>query len=128
MKSFRVMTTAVSALGALLISTAAMAQNAGRETLQLSLADAVQRAVEHNPDLAVVKLESAAQVARIAESKGTYAPLFSTSLGRSSNVSPPSNSLLGDSGVAVRDWFSSTGVKQRMPWGNGTWSVSWDTS
>ena len=28
----------------------------------------------------------------------------------------------------VNDWFSSTGVRQRLPWGAGTWSVSWDTS
>ena len=41
---------------------------------------------------------------------------------------PPSNSLLGERGVDVDDWFSSTGVRQRLPWGSGTWSVSWDTS
>ena len=26
------------------------------------------------------------------------------------------------------DVFSSTGVRQRLPWGSGTWSISWDTS
>src|SRR5262249_15052321 len=26
------------------------------------------------------------------------------------------------------DLFSSTGVRQRLPWGSGTWSVSWDAS
>jgi outer membrane protein TolC len=26
----------------------------------------------------------------------------------------------------VNDWFSSSGVRQRVPWGGGTWSVSWD--
>jgi len=112
MKIFRVMTTTLGALGMALISTSAFAQGAGRENLQLTLADAVQRAVEHNPDLAVVKLETEAQLARIGESKSAYSPMFSTTFGRSSNVSPPSNFLLGDNGVAVRDWFSSTGVRQ----------------
>ena len=28
----------------------------------------------------------------------------------------------------TRDWFSSAGVRQRLPWGNGTWSVSWDAA
>ena len=28
----------------------------------------------------------------------------------------------------VDDWFSSTGVRQRLPWTAGTWSVSWDTA
>ena len=54
--------------------------------------------------------------------------MFSTTLGRSSSVTPPSNLLLGERGVDVDDWFSSTGVRQRLPWGSGTWSVSWDTS
>jgi outer membrane protein len=54
--------------------------------------------------------------------------VFSTILGRSSNVTPPTNFFLGDRGVDVKDVFSSTGVRQRLPWGAGTWSVSWDTS
>ena len=45
-----------------------------------------------------------------------------------SNVTPPTNSLVGDSAVDVKDWFSSTGVRQRVPWGGGTWSASWDTA
>src|SRR5262245_57920241 len=106
----------------------ASAQNARPETLQLTLADAVQRAVEHNPDLAIVRLGTEVEAARVGESRGAFAPVFSTELGRSSNVTPPSNILLGDRGVDVRDWFSSTGVRQRVPWGAGTWSVSWDTS
>jgi outer membrane protein len=84
--------------------------------------------VEHNPDLAIVRLGTEVEAARVGESRGAFAPLFSTSLGRSSNVTPPSNVLLGDSGVDVKDWFSSTGMRQRLPWGAGTWSVSWDTA
>ena len=34
----------------------------------------------------------------------------------------------GDQGVTVGDLFSSTGFRQRLPWGSGTWSVSWDTA
>src|SRR4029079_9699184 len=41
---------------------------------------------------------------------------------------PPSSLLLGDSGVNTHDLFSSTGVRQRLRWGAGTWKVSWDTS
>ena len=32
------------------------------------------------------------------------------------------------SGVDHARLFSSTGVRQRVPWGNGTWSLSWDAS
>jgi outer membrane protein len=122
-------------LGALLAATSAWAQvdRPGRagarvETLNLTLEDAVRRAVEHNPDIAIVRLGTEVEAARVAESQGAFAPVFSTMLGRSSNVTPPSNFLLGDRGVDVNDLFSSTGVRQRLPWGSGTWSVSWDTA
>src|SRR5205814_6213292 len=46
----------------------------------------------------------------------------------SSAVAPSTSFLLGTQGVDTRDWFSSTGVRQRVPWGNGTWSLSWDAS
>ena len=49
-------------------------------------------------------------------------------LGTSSNVTPPSNFLLGERGVDTNDLFTSTGVRQRMPWGAGSWRLSWDTS
>ena len=98
------------------------------ETLQLTLEEAVRRAVENNPDLAIVRLGTEVEAARVGESRGAFAPVFSTVLGRSSTVTPPSNFLLGERGVDVNDWFSSTGVRQRLPWGAGTWSVSWDTS
>ena len=96
--------------------------------LALTLDEAVRRAVDHNPDLTVVRLGTEIQSAQVGESRTAYTPVFSSSFGRSSNVTPPTNALLGVSGADTRDWFSSTGVRQRVPWGNGTWSVSWDAS
>jgi len=121
---------AIIALSAALIATPVSAQVAtpAVDTLQLTLEDAVRRAIEHNPDLAIVRLGTEVEAARVGESKGAFAPVFSTMFGRSSNVTPPSNFLLGDRGVDTNDWFSSTGVRQRLPWGSGTWSVSWDAS
>src|SRR5213594_1381048 len=116
------------ALAVLLVPISVSAQIEKPETLPLTLEDAVRRAVEHNPDLAIVRLGTEVEAAHVGESRGAFAPMFSTTLGRSSNVTPPSNFLLGDSGVDVKDWFSSTGVRQRLPWGAGTWSVWWDTS
>ena len=119
---------AAAMIGALLTSTPAAAQSEPRQTIPLALADAVQRAVEHNPDLAIVRIGTEVEAARVGESRGSYAPVFSTTLGRSRNVTPPTNSLLGDAGVELKDWFSSTGVRQRMPLGGGTWSVAWDAA
>src|SRR5207249_6952991 len=126
-RRYRFRTTG-AAIVVILTATTAWAQTGKPETLALTLAEAVQRAVEHNPDLAVVRLGTEVEAARVGESRGAFSPVFSTTLGRSSNVTPPSNLFVGDRGVDVRDLFSSTGVRQRLPWGGGTWSVSWDTS
>ena len=98
------------------------------ETLQLTVDEAVRRAVEHNPDLASDREAAQVEAARLSESESAYAPVFSTVIGTSSNVTPPSNFLLGERGVDTNDLFTSTGVRQRLRRGAGTWRVSWDTS
>jgi outer membrane protein TolC len=97
-------------------------------TVQLTLDEAVRRAVENNPDLAIVRLDTDVDAARVSQSRTAYAPIFSTTFGRSSTATPPSNLFLGDQGINVGDLFSSTGFRQRLPWGSATWSVSWDTA
>ena len=118
------------ALSLLLVAPPVFAQGdrPASETLQLTLEDAVRRAVEHNPDLAIVRLGREVESTRVAESLGAFVPTFSTTLGRTGDVTLPTNSLLGDRGIPVNDLFSSTGVRQRLPWGGGTWSASWDAS
>ena len=98
------------------------------QTLQLTVDEAVRRAVEHNPDLAAVRDSTEIEAARVSESESAYVPVFSTIIGSSSNATPPSNFLLGERGVDTNDLFTSTGVRQRVPWGSGTWNLSWDTS
>src|SRR4030095_16127617 len=96
--------------------------------LSLTLEDAVRRAIDNNPELAIVRLETEVDTARIDQTRTAFTPEFSTVLRRSSAVTPPANFLLGARGGDVDDFFSSTGVRQRLKWGSGTWSVSWDTS
>jgi len=85
--------------------------------LSLTLEDAVRRAIDNNPELAIVRLETEVDTARIDQTRTAYTPVFSTTLGRSSAVTAPANFLLGERGVDIDDWFSSTGVRQRLPWG-----------
>jgi outer membrane protein TolC len=119
---------AAAAALATLLGSPAFAQAPAATTVSLTLDEAVQRALAHNPDLAIVRSETEVEAARVGESRGAYTPLFSTTGGRTRNVTPPANALLGDTGVEVNDWFSSTGVRQRVPWGGGAWSVSWETA
>src|SRR5262249_60716170 len=91
------------------------------DTLPLTLDEAVRRAVEHNPDLVVVRLATEVEAAHVGEARTAYTPTFATQFGRSSVDAAPTNFLLGTSSVDSRDWFSSTGVPQRVPSGDGTW-------
>jgi len=106
----------------------AAALPAGAQSVSLTLDDAVKRAVEHNPDLTVVKLATEVEAAQVGESRTAYTPMLSSTIGRSSNTAPPTNFLLGTQGVDTRDLFSSAGVRQRVPFGNGTWSLSWNAA
>lgn len=126
MISMRALCRAVATIcGVAIVSSNAAAQG---ESLALTLDDAVRRALENNPDLAVILLETHVQTARIEESQTAFTPVFSTTFARSSTLTPPQSLLNGDGGVEARDLFSSTGVQQRVPWGSGTWSISWDSS
>ena len=114
----------------MLTAAAASAQSGrpGVATLTLTVEEAVRRAIDNNPDLAIVRLGTQVDAARVAESESAYTPLFSTQFGSAGNVAPPSNFLLGERGVDTRDLFTSTGVRQRLAKGGGAWLVSWDTS
>lgn len=118
----------VIVMAALLITAAGASAQSPRQTLNLTLEDAVRRATEHNPDLAIARLNTQVEVERVSETLAAFAPVFSTVLGRTSNAAPPSNFLLGERGVDTNEVFSSTGVRQRLARGSGTWNVSWDAS
>jgi outer membrane protein len=117
----------VAVLAMVLVAGGAAGQTP-EPALALTVDEAVRRAVDHNPDLAVVRLEVDVQAAQVGQSRTAYTPVFSSTVGRSSNVTAPTNALLGTSGIDTQDLFQSTGVRQRIPWGNGTWSVSWDAA
>ena len=127
-RSGRVPELAAAVSIALAVGITASPASAQSTTLRLTLDEAVRRAVENNPDLAIVRLDTEVEAARVGETRTAHTPVFSTTLGRTGNTTPPSNFLLGDRGVDTSDWFSSTGVRQRLRYGGGTWSLSWDGS
>src|SRR5207253_754387 len=55
-------------------------------SLTLTIDEAVRRAVEHNPDLAIVRLATEVEAAHVTESRSAYTPVLSSTLGRSSIV------------------------------------------
>ncbi len=134
-RRFHRWTTSALALAGLTMAATAAAQvssapgaDHAANALKLTLDDAVRRAVENNPELAIVRMGPEVEAARVGESRSAFVPTFFTSVGRSSVVTPPSNLLVGQAGTYTNDLFSSTGVAQRLPWGSGTWSLSYGTA
>ena len=107
---------------------AAPASPAAAQVLALTIDEAVRRAVEHNPDLARVRLGTDVGIARISETRSAFAPVFEMMAGRTGAAAPPSSVLAGDDGIDTDEWFSTAGVRQRLRAGGGTWSVAWDVA
>ena len=94
----------------------------------MTVEQAVEMALANNPDLAVVRIEPELGEARSAQARSAFTPYLTGSAGRTNTLSPPTSFLVGNEGVESSDWFSSVGVRQRMPYGGGTWNISWDNS
>ena len=54
----------------------------GAPPVELTLDEAVRRAVEHNPDLAIVKLGVDRSASRVAGARSVFGPIFSSAIGR----------------------------------------------
>ena len=102
-------------------------QAAEGDVLKLTIDDAVKRAIENNPDLAIVRLGTDVEAARVSQADSAYRPVFSTVFGRSSVMSP-SSSFDQIEGIETTDLFATTGLRQRLRTGGGTWSLGWDAS
>ena len=83
---FVIIRSTFAVLAAIALAAPAAAQN---EPLALTVEDAVRRAIENNPDLTIVRLDSDVDAARAGEARTTFTPVFSTVLGRSSVATPP---------------------------------------
>ena len=66
-----------------------------RPVLNLSLEEAVQRAIANNLDIAVQKFDPQASQLDVAELRGYYEPYLSSSVGQTSIESPAGNSFSG---------------------------------
>jgi outer membrane protein len=124
------------ALALLLVPAAASAQqvpsslpqtgveSAMGDILRLTRDEAVQLALENNPDLAVTRFEPAARDAQISAAQAAFRPIFSSSVLRNSNATPPANLFSGESGVQTDFWSGQAAMTQRLPWGGATYDVS----
>src|SRR6266542_2887160 len=119
------------ALGALLLCSSlapgapVLAQE--RPTLELTLDDAVKRALENNADIAVERYnpESSREGVRLTE--GYYDPFLSSSLNKNKSTSPQSNAFAGGTKVTNTTDTWNFGLNQAIPTG-GAFSLTFNNN
>src|SRR6266571_9502463 len=119
------------ALGALLLCSSlapgapVLAQE--RPTLELTLDDAVKRALENNADIAVERYnpESSREGVRLTE--GYYDPFLSSSLNKKKSTSPQSNAFAGVTKVTNTTDTWNFGLNQAIPTG-GAFSLTFNNN
>ena len=98
------------------------------ELVTLTRDEAVRRAIENNADLAAIRFDPAISAERVAAARGAFVPTLSTALQRNSQSTPSSNLFSGDSAIATDFWSGGATVGQLLPWGGGTYDVSFNSA
>jgi HAE1 family hydrophobic/amphiphilic exporter-1 len=98
------------------------------ELVRLSRDEAVRLAIENNADLAASRFDPAISGERVAAARSAFVPTLSSALQRNSQSTPSSNLFSGDSAIATDFWSGSAGVGQLLPWGGGTYDVSFNSA
>ena len=98
----------------------------------LSLDDAVQRALQRNLDIAVQRIAPLVQDMAVATASAAFLPFASSGFGLN-QATVPNRSLFDGGGLRgqpiVNDRGSyNLGIGQQVKWGGGRYDVTWDTT
>jgi outer membrane protein len=96
--------------------------------VELTLDDAVKRALERNLDIAVERLNPQTFDFAIASLQANYRPVFNSNYGmRSATSFTRSQTAGGD--ILVTDTFTgNNGILQNVKWGGGSFAVAWNNN
>jgi outer membrane protein len=96
--------------------------------VELTLDDAVKRALEQNLDIAVERLNPQTYDFAIASLQANYRPVFNSNYGmRSSTTFTRSQTAGGD--ILITDTFTgNNGILQNVKWGGGSFAAAWNNN
>ena len=98
------------------------------QLLTLTRDEAVQMALQNNPDLAAARYDPAISEARVAAAQSAFVPTLQTGFQRSNALAPPTNLFSGSAGLRTGVWSANVGVNQVMRRGGGNYTVGFDSS
>ena len=105
---------------------AAAMQPAEAETLDLGIEESVALALERNLDIAVERLNPGAFDYSLAALRAQFNPTLTSNLGQNNTVNIPTSQLVGGNRVTVDALTYNFGTQQTLPWGGGTYSLSFN--
>ncbi len=109
-------------------AAAPAAQAPAAQTLNLSMDDAVAKAIDQNIDLTVARLSPQIQDLTLAQAKGFYIPTLSGTFGQRSQTQNPGNIYGGGALVNNSTMTFNAGLAQALPWWGGTANLNWTNS
>src|SRR5262249_19334111 len=92
-------------------------RGAERPTLELTLDEAVKRALENNADVAVAKYNPEFAAEDLRSAKGYYDPFLNSTLTKTSSDTPATNAFTGGEKVNNKTWLWNFGLTQAIPTG-----------
>ena len=107
-------------------------QNLSSGRYELTLDDAIERALERNLDIAVQRINPLVQDMAVVTANAAFLPLASSGFGLNQSTFPnrtlfDGGGLTGSSIVTDRGNYD-LGIDQAVKWGGGQYSVTWDSS
>ena len=96
--------------------------------VDLTLDEAVARALERNLDLAVQRLNPQVFDFNLAQQLAAYRPTFDTNFSNNSRTSPSSTQLDGGESVISDNLGLDAGVSQEVGWGGGRYRVNFNNN
>ena len=93
---------------------------------RLTVDEAVRSALENNLGVQIARIDPLIQDLDIAQTRGSWAPTFSTTL-QTTSTDTPANSFLSGGATTSDDRFgTNVAIDQTLPWG-GSYSLGWDS-
>lgn len=96
--------------------------------IDLTLDEAVARALERNLDLAVQRLNPQVFDLNLAQQLAAYRPTFDTNFSNTSRTNPASTQLDGGESVISDVVTVNSGISQQVGWGGGRYEVNFNNN
>ncbi len=94
----------------------------------LTLEDAIARALERNLDIAVARLNPQVVDLTLAQALSAYRPTFNTALSTNQSTNPSSTQLDGGESVVSDRLAFNSGLTQAIAWGGGSYTIDFNNN